>query len=236
MVNLKSFPLAFSNSTSNFLIFLSFSAEREPPSVEIFPKEPQKLKVGESTRFSCRASGTPYPQITWTRRDGKPLSSRITEDYPGVITLRDATIEDAGSYECKATNIAGTTTQSASIEMQQSPTIYLTPDTQSIEITEGDELRFSCHATGIPEPSIEIKVPENSNIRVVTPLGRSGRPEASVHHTGIQRHQEGLYSCVAVNEAGQDLRYIQVNVKEKRGDVGKFSKSIKNCKETYCWI
>lgn len=204
---------------------------REPPVVEIFPKEPQKLKIGESTRLSCRASsGTPYPQITWSRRDGRPLSPRFSEDYPGVITLREATVEDTGSYECKATNVAGTTTASSSIEVQQAPTIAMAPDLQVLEITEGDELRFTCSATGIPQPSIEIKVPEGSNVRAganVPALHRADhgvvRAEATIAHFGIQRSQAGLYQCIAINEAGQDLRYIQVNVKEKRGDVGELN-------------
>lgn len=199
-----------------------FLAGREPPVIELFPKEAQVLKVGESTRLSCRAtSGTPYPEITWSRRDGKPLSSRFSEDYPGVITLREATVEDTGSYECKAVNIAGTITLSTTVTVQLAPTIILTPDLQTIEVTEGDELRFTCAATGIPEPTIEVKVPEGSNVRAIQPYSRSGRPEATINHVGIQRSQAGLYQCIATNDAGSDLRYIQVNVKEKRGDVGK---------------
>lgn len=106
----------------------------------------------------------------------------------------------------------------------------MAPDLQAIEITEGDELRFTCTATGIPQPSIEIKVPEGSNVHATRPLhapARAGhgieRAEATIAHFGIQRSQAGLYQCIAINEAGQDLRYIQVNVKEKRGDVGKLS-------------
>lgn len=140
-----------------------------------------------------------------------------------MITLREATVEDSGSYECKAHNIAGTVTLSTNIEVQLSPTIILTPDLQTIDVTEGDELRFTCAATGIPEPSIQIKVPEGSNVRAIQPFSRSGRPEATINHSGIQRSQAGLYQCIATNEAGSDLRYIQVNVKEKRGDVGKLT-------------
>lgn len=173
--------------------------------------------------MSCRAtSGTPYPVITWARRDGRPLSSRFSEDYPGVITLREATIDDAGVYECRAVNVAGTTTLSTTIEIQQAPTLILTPDRQTIDITEGDELRFSCAATGIPTPSIQIKVPEGSNVREKPAPRTIGiRAESSIAHFNVQRSQGGLYECIATNEAGQDLRYIQVNVNEKRGDVGK---------------
>lgn len=203
---------------------------REPPTVELFPKEAQKLKVGESTRLTCYGTGSPYPQFVWVRRDGKPLSSRFTIDSPGTITLREATIEDSGSYECRATNIAGTTTLSTTIEVLQAPTISLIPDVQVLEVTEGDELRFTCTAVGVPQPTVSIQVPENSNVRTTLPYaallpGRNAvaHGEASINHRGIQRSQAGLYTCTATNEAGQDLRYIQVNVNEKRGDVGELN-------------
>lgn len=196
---------------------------RDAPVIEIFPKEAQKLKVGESTRLSCRASsGTPYPTITWSRRDGRPLSPRITEDYPGVITLREATIEDAGSYECKASNIAGTITLSTTLEVMQPPTIVVEPDRDTIEPTEGEELRFTCAAVGIPTPKIEIKVPDGVNLRAVQGRSYDTRAEATIATFNVLRTHAGLYQCIATNEAGQDLRYINVNIKEMRGDIGEF--------------
>lgn len=174
--------------------------------------------------MSCRAtSGTPYPTITWSRRDGKPLSARFTEDYPGVITLREATLDDSGSYECKATNIAGTVTQSTTLDVQQAPTLILEPDVQSIDITQGDELRFTCAAVGVPTPTVQIKLPAGVNLRPqIQPLRLgSTRAEATISHFNVQMSHAGLYECIAQNEAGQDLRYINVNVKEKRGDIGK---------------
>lgn len=57
------------------------------PVVELHPKEPQVLRVGESTRFACRVlAGIPYPTVTWTRVDRRPLSVHAEQDYPGVIT------------------------------------------------------------------------------------------------------------------------------------------------------
>lgn len=149
------------------------------------------------------------------------MSSRFSEDYPGVITLREATIEDAGSYECRAANVAGTITSSTTIDIQQAPTLILQPDRQTFDVTEGDELRFSCAATGIPQPTVQIKVPDNSNIRAVQGLaGYNGRAEASISHSNLQLSQGGIYECIATNDAGKDTRYIQVNVNPKRGDVG----------------
>ena len=175
--------------------------------------------------MSCRTlSGSPHPTVTWVRRDGQRLSSRITEDYPGVITLRDAQLEDAGIYECRASNIAGETSLSTTLELQQQPSIKLYPDIQSFDLTEGDELKFNCIATGVPTPTVTIKSPDGvPRVEVRTSEIHRDQGEASVSHYNIQRNQAGLYECVATNDAGQDVRYIQVNVAVKRGDAGMIS-------------
>lgn len=160
------------------------------------------------------------------RRDGRPLTSRVSEDFPGVITLREATLEDAGIYECRASNIAGETTLSTNLEVQQPPTIAVYPDVQSLELTEGDELKFNCIASGVPTPSVQIKLPEGLNARTMgikTSEINRDQAEASISHYNVQRNQAGLYECAANNEAGQDIRYIQVNVAVKRGDAGMIS-------------
>lgn len=152
------------------------------------------------------------------------MSTRITEDYPGVITLRDAKLEDAGIYECRASNIAGETTLSTTLEIQQQPSIKLYPDIQSFDLTEGDELKFNCIATGVPTPSVTIKTPDGApRLEVRTSEIHRDQGEASISHYNVQRNQAGLYECVATNDAGQDVRYIQVNVAVKRGDAGMIS-------------
>ena len=188
--------------------------------LELYPNEPQKIKIGESTRMSCRTTaGTPYPTISWSRRDGRPMSSRISEDYPGVITIREATIEDGGIYECHAKNIVGSISVSTSLEILQSPIISLVPNKDSFDITEGDELRISCTAVGIPEPSVQIKKQGDQSMQ--ESFSRDGaRSEATLRTKTAMLDHSGLYECTAINEAGQDLRYIQINVAEKRGDVG----------------
>jgi hypothetical protein len=168
--------------------------------------------------MSCRViGGHPYPTVTWTKYGGAQLSSRITEDYPGVITLREATIEDGGVYECIARNDAGETRLSSSIEMLQPPVITLEPDRETLTLTEGDELRFTCTAHGIPTPTVVIEVPEDSGVRSPASARSS---IASIHHYNIQQNQAGVYTCLATSDAGEERRYIQVSVNPRRGDVG----------------
>uniref|UniRef100_W4VRB4 Putative heparan sulfate proteoglycan 2 n=1 Tax=Corethrella appendiculata TaxID=1370023 RepID=W4VRB4_9DIPT len=192
---------------------------REPPVIELHPSEPQSLKVGESIRLSCRAnSGIPYPTITWQRRDRRPLSSRITEDYPGVITFREVTLDDAGEYECRAENPAGTITSSITVEVQQQPEVSFSPNVTHISLRTNQELRLQCTGIGKPTPNVSIKTPYQDIQRGPSHIDSVGI--ANVHIYRVGRDHAGLYECVGTNAAGTDTKYIQVSVNEGRGDLG----------------
>ncbi|EAA44666.5 AGAP003656-PA [Anopheles gambiae str. PEST] len=192
---------------------------REKPVLEIYPSEPQTIKVGESVRLSCRASaGVPYPSITWVRKDRMPLSSRFTNDAEGVITLRDASLEDAGEYECRADNAAGSAILSTTIEVLQPPIIRLQPS-ESHKITENDEFTIHCSATGKPAPMVTLLPPpgaSRSHLRQQT----EGLREVTLYLHQAELNDAGTYECTAKNAAGEDSQYLSLQVDPKRGDVG----------------
>uniref|UniRef100_A0A182JY83 Basement membrane-specific heparan sulfate proteoglycan core protein n=1 Tax=Anopheles christyi TaxID=43041 RepID=A0A182JY83_9DIPT len=192
---------------------------REKPVLEIYPSEPQTIKVGESVRLSCRASaGVPYPTITWVRKDRMPLSSRFTNDAEGVITLRDATLEDAGEYECRAENVAGTAVIATTIEILQAPIIKLEPN-EYHKVTENDDFTIHCSATGKPAPMVTLMPPRGasrSHLRQLT----EGLREVTLHLHRAELNDAGTYECTAKNAAGEDSQYLTLQVDPKRGDVG----------------
>jgi Immunoglobulin domain len=100
--------------------------------------------------------------------------------------------------------------------VQQAPEVFIEPAKQRLTVTEGDEISITCSATGIPQPTV-----------VLSKTGSSQRgPQRSslvVHRA--EKSDAGVYECTATSEAGSDTRYVQVYVKEKRGDVGKWPHS-----------
>lgn len=192
--------------------------------IEIYPREPQNVRVGESPMLSCRAiGGIPTPSVVWVRRDRSPLSHRVEEKYVGTIVISNITFAEAGEYECRASNIAGEVIQTASIHVQQSPLISIVPDVQELTITEGDELKLECAADGTPVPTVQWYTPQQSGEIDSTTLSRrlEFTPHAVMHKYNADRNDEGTYICSAKNEAGEDRKYITVIVQPKRGDVGK---------------
>lgn len=203
--------------------------------MEIFPAEPQTVRVDESVQLSCRANqGIPAPTLVWLRSDGSPLQQRAEEKYPGTILISNITFADAGEYECRATNIAGVASQTATINVIQPPEIRILPENNGLlTLTEGDELKLECFADGVPKPSVEWKEPSDLRSEGLpgtyadfVPYSRGApKPQGLIQKYNIDRSAEGTYTCHARNEAGEDQKYITVVVQQKRGDVGKLLKN-----------
>lgn len=174
--------------------------------------------------ISCRAiAGIPTPTIVWTRRDRRPLSNRVSEEYPGALSFRDVTVEDAGDYECQAENVAGKVTSSIALNIIQSPVITIDPNVTEYTVTEGDELKLECSSVGIPSPSVIWKDPREPAVAGFPGFSapRTHAPYATIHKYNARQYDEGLYTCVATNQAGSDEKYVQVIVKPRRGDIRK---------------
>uniref|UniRef100_A0A672LDM9 Neural cell adhesion molecule 2 n=1 Tax=Sinocyclocheilus grahami TaxID=75366 RepID=A0A672LDM9_SINGR len=61
---------------------------------------------GESVTFTCRAYGSPEPDITWHRYD-KLITIAAKSGSCTTLTVRNIQHDDGGSYTCKASNKAG---------------------------------------------------------------------------------------------------------------------------------
>ncbi|XP_031635070.1 basement membrane-specific heparan sulfate proteoglycan core protein isoform X6 [Contarinia nasturtii] len=201
---------------------------REAPVVEIYPREPQTVRIGESAMLSCRAiAGIPTPNVIWSRSDRAPLSQRVEEKYAGTILISNITFEDAGQYECRASNLVGTASQTSAINVQQAPIIRIIPEIQEWTITEGDELKLECSAEGSPPATVQWKRPDRNGVEQFIPRVLSAfsvTPQSLIQKYNADRNDEGTYICHAVNEAGEDQKYITVFVQPKRGDVGPHDK------------
>ena len=88
----------------------------------ILPLEDQKAKEGRPTQLDARVSGIPEPEISWLK-DDRPVRTgeRIHAEREGdlySLKISDVDIEDEGTYICQASNIAGTATSSADLNVE----------------------------------------------------------------------------------------------------------------------
>ncbi|XP_008568404.1 PREDICTED: leucine-rich repeat, immunoglobulin-like domain and transmembrane domain-containing protein 3 [Galeopterus variegatus] len=69
--------------------------------------------LGSNVLLRCDATGSPTPQLTWTRSDSSPVNHTVIQESPeegvrwSIISLTSISYKDAGDYKCKASNLAG---------------------------------------------------------------------------------------------------------------------------------
>ena len=68
----------------------------------------QRIVAGNSGIISCRAEGTPAPQIEWYRQDKTPLDkARVTLLSNGSLHINPVQPQDKGMYTCTFTQSKG---------------------------------------------------------------------------------------------------------------------------------
>lgn len=81
--------------------------------VIVKPLEDKEVLPGTPTVLECMTSGSPRPQLRWTK-DGQPISD-VSERYyfaaeDQLLVIMDSQARDAGVYECEIWNELGTDT------------------------------------------------------------------------------------------------------------------------------
>ncbi|XP_073456587.1 hemicentin-2 [Aquarana catesbeiana] len=161
--------------------------------------------------LECLASGSPLPVVTWYR-GGQLLSA-----MPGVTFLNDGRIlqieristSDAGEYVCVASNEAGNTELRYSLEVHVPPRIVSVTELATFLVNE--QVWLECNATGVPEPTLmwlKDKIPVSTARDGLRILEQGRILTLSAAHI----LDSGIYTCVAVNSAGEDSHDTELQV------------------------
>lgn len=125
-------------------------------------------------------------------------------------------MEDDGDYECIAKNDVGRTTAVQEIRVLVPPSITLEPNEEYLSLTEGDELKLICSASGVPSPIVQW-VDDSTEFNRELSVGRQFN-QAFLEKYRVDRNDAKIYKCIASNEAGTDESYVTVDVRPRRGD------------------
>ncbi|KAF4090904.1 hypothetical protein AMELA_G00030990 [Ameiurus melas] len=100
--------------------FVSASAEIRvlAPPVIVKPPESVSLSRGNTARFVCNSSGSPAASLLWLK-DGERLhwTARVKTQSPGVLLINQLRPDDAGYYQCLASNVLGTACATAKLSV-----------------------------------------------------------------------------------------------------------------------
>ncbi|XP_070385224.1 palladin-like [Dermacentor albipictus] len=188
--------------------------------------ESRSAKPGHKVDFKATATGSPAPDITWCK-DGRPVSSTIgdivvsttpisQEEVTTTLTISNVTVEDAGKYVCVATNCWGRA-ESIQVTLEvkggKEPPRFI-EQLEPVAATDGSPAILLCTVVG--SQPIHIKwfqnrpeVKDTKDFQMHYDL-QTGLVSLTIPE--IYADDQGLYTCRAFNEYGQDETSAAVTV------------------------
>ncbi|XP_060933914.1 hemicentin-1 [Limanda limanda] len=192
------------------------------PGEGLTPKE-VKIKVNSTLTLECAAEAFPAPALQWYK-DGQILrpDEHVSVTANGrIVQIKHAQVSDTGRYTCVATNIAGEDEKDFDVNIQVPPNFNRpggVGDTTSPPGFGGDvrdvilnnPMSLYCETNAVPPPTLtwykDGHLLTSGEKVLILPGGRVLQiPRAQAEDTG-------RYTCVAVNEAGEDSIQYDVRV------------------------
>ncbi|XP_060573477.1 neogenin-like [Ruditapes philippinarum] len=184
-----------------------------PPSFTTVPSN-QTVQVGSSVQLRCVAVGDPVPTQRWTKDD-----RQLTLDGNMVVSLDQSTVTiteikamQYGKYTCTATNIAGTESVSAWLNIYDIPEFSVVPS--DTVVRQSATLSLLCRGEALEMPSVmwykgrEGELSQLRNDERVTVTDSGLLQIKSVDEST----DEGWYTCLVKNTAGAISREVFVDV------------------------
>ncbi|XP_072042754.1 receptor-type tyrosine-protein phosphatase S-like [Amphiura filiformis] len=198
-------------TSANLHVFPSSSIPRSFPEITVSPR----LTVVEKHRqavMSCAATGTPDPEILWlvNMLPVDTSSDRIHISDTFTLTIDNADESDQGSYQCAASNSAGTRySYSANLyvrERRVPPTFTIEP--VNMEVVPGGSVNLTCVAEGNPIPMVKWTHGGMDLTTGELPIGRNVLQLTNIEETGE-------YTCVAMSSLGTIQTSVTVTVRSE---------------------
>ncbi|XP_022246171.1 Down syndrome cell adhesion molecule homolog isoform X2 [Limulus polyphemus] len=196
-----------------------------PPSWHLKPSD-TSVNLGDTVRIPCRTFGFPTPRITWTNENGGIWKEIPGNTIPNRVYVLDGTLvmetvkeEDNGLYACKSWNGIGEELQKT-IRLNTIVPARFEEKFDVKRIHRGDSAKLECDARGDNpmtitwnKDNIRLSRVDTSRYQIFDRTTEGGMlSEIQVH--GVDRSDNGLFTCLAKNTYGEDQRTIKMIVLE----------------------
>ncbi|XP_018337981.1 PREDICTED: titin isoform X9 [Trachymyrmex septentrionalis] len=180
------------------------------------PIQPQLVAEGEVVIMETRVESYPAASFQWFH-ESKPLESTpqvriVTQENRSILMVKEVTSEFAGNYTCRAENVGGSVTCTATVNLMEitweeaieliSPTFVkrLSP----IKVMDGESVNLTCVVEGKPTPRVEwyhndMPIKEGKEITIIQDM----EGVCSLAITEVFPEDAGEYTCRAVNPVGE---------------------------------
>lgn len=163
---------------------------------------------GDTIVIPCGIYSDPDPTITWYKDSAAIImQDRFTQLNNGLY-ITSVEVEDAGTYLCHASNLAGHTESTGTLEVLVKPHFIEEPKDQVVDI--GRNVTLTCVANGFPKPELKWLFNDSSLFPPDTLLSLNHEQLLLLN---VSWMHVGKYICVAENEEGRKLSEARVSVR-----------------------
>ncbi|XP_057701950.1 immunoglobulin superfamily DCC subclass member 4 isoform X1 [Corythoichthys intestinalis] len=179
----------------------------------VAPPQNATVVLGRPAVMECMAQGQPKPLVSWSRLDGKPISTDVVVLATNLV-IRDTRRHHGGIYVCRANKprTREFVTAAAELHVHAPPVILQPPET--VSLSRGNTARFMCNSTGEPTPMLRWL--------------KNGQPIRSFRRTKTQNpgvllinqlalEDAGYYQCIADNGLGTACATAKLTVIVREG-------------------
>ncbi|KAM6923837.1 matrix-remodeling-associated protein 5 [Xenentodon cancila] len=197
---------------------VSIKVEPNAPQIVFKSQSLVKVKLGESAKLSCQATGEPAPRIMWIspRKDIISLSDKFYIMDDGTLVVKDVTLADEGKYACVARNSAGDDIKNVIVEVEpQEPFINGMKGKSTAKLlgVSYQTALLDCRMKGKPEPKVWWITPYGHSLTAPYLGGRfQVHLNGSLELRGVRKSDEGRYRCLAKNHLGEASLSVELQV------------------------
>ncbi|XP_017048176.1 protein sidekick isoform X5 [Drosophila ficusphila] len=198
------------NSASTWL-----RVKTSAPIMELPPQNVTALD-GKDATISCRAVGSPNPNITWIYNETQlvDISSRVQILESGDLLISNIRSVDAGLYICIRANEAGSVKGEAYLSVLVRTQIIQPPVDTTVLL--GLTATLQCKVSS--DPSVPYNIDWYREGQTATPISNSQRigvqADGQLEIQAVRASDVGSYACVVTSPGGNETRAARLSVIE----------------------
>ncbi|XP_078514113.1 matrix-remodeling-associated protein 5 [Lissotriton helveticus] len=231
------------NKIGDDYVVLKVNVMMKPAKIEHKNEVNHKITYGGDLKVDCVATGLPNPEISWSLPDGSMINNLMQSDDSGARTRRyvvfnngtlffnEVGMKEEGDYTCYAVNKIGQDEMRVSIKVVAEPALIRNKTYTVINVPYGDVLSIPCEVKGEPVPKITWLSPSNRPISAFSNKYQVQR-DGTLFIQKAQRSDNGNYTCVARNEAGEDKKIVNIHVNVQPPKINGFMNAVTIIQET----
>ncbi|XP_033972670.1 immunoglobulin superfamily DCC subclass member 4 [Trematomus bernacchii] len=179
----------------------------------VAPPQNASVVLGRPAVMECMAQGQPKPLVSWSRQDGKPISTDVVVLATNLV-IRDTRRHHAGVYVCRANKPKTREFVIAAAELHvPAPPVILQPP-ETVSLSRGNTARFVCNSSGEPPPVLHW-LKDGHPIKSFRRVKTQSPGVLLINQLALE--DEGYYQCIADNGLGTACATAKLTVIVREG-------------------